>query len=57
MDEICTLISSSSSTLSEFFQNSFQIIEKGVPKFGRIIHDSPSYIVSDKPILDKTLIS
>lgn len=57
MDEICTLISSSSSTLPEFFQNATQVLEKGVPKFGYIIHDSPSYIVSEKPILDKNLFS
>jgi hypothetical protein len=55
MDEICTLISSSSSTLSEFFQNATQIIENEVPKFGCIIHNSPSYIVSDEIFLDENL--
>lgn len=53
MDEICTLINSSASTLSDFFENTIQVLEKGVPKFGCIIDDSPSYIVSDKPVLIK----
>jgi len=57
MDEICTLISSSSSALSEFFQNATQVVETGVPKFGYIIHDSPSYIFSENTDLDKNQLS
>jgi hypothetical protein len=44
MDEICTLISSSSSTLALFFEKAISIVEGDVPKFGNLIK-SPSYMV------------
>ena len=53
-NEICTLISSSSSKLALFFENAITIVEGEVPKFGSLIK-SPSYMVTEDEQINEAL--